>query len=89
MKNIFVAVFASLALAALAGCASYQIPTPMGVAKLNTFCKTVGVPKIAITENNATFVIEGYASQGDAEVITASAGAIGAIVGAGVKAAKK
>ena len=42
------------------------------------------MPKMNMTTN--TFSIEGYVSKGDTEVITASAGAIGAIVGAAVKA---
>ena len=79
----------------IAGCASYRIPTPCGEATLNTFCKTVEIPKIAVTvtgdgrTTNATMSVEGYASKGDAEVITASAGAIGAIAGAAAKAAAK
>ena len=66
------------------GCASYHIPTPCGMAKINTFLKTIDMPKMNMTTN--TFSIEGYVSKGDTEVITVSAGAIGAIVGAAVKA---
>ena len=69
----------------LSGCASYHIPTPCGMAKINTFLKTIDMPKMNMTTNS--FSIEGYVSKGDTEVITASAGAIGAIVGAAVKAA--
>jgi NADPH-dependent curcumin reductase CurA len=60
---------------------------------LTTFCKTVEIPKITVSvagdgrTTNATMRVEGYASKGDAEVITASAGAIGAIAGAAAKAA--
>lgn len=71
----------------LIGCASYRIPTPCGVATLSTFCKTVEIPKITVTASNTSMSVEGYASKGDAETITASAGAIGAIVGAAAKAA--
>ena len=83
----------SSAVCLLAGCASYRIPTPCGVATLNTFCKTVEIPKITVTTtgdgrtSNASMSVEGYASKGDAETITASAGAIGAIAGAAAKAA--
>lgn len=70
----------------LTGCASYRIPTPCGEATLLTFCKTVEIPKITVTASNTTMSIEGYASKGDAETITASAGAIGALAGAAAKA---
>lgn len=79
----------------MAGCASYRIPTPCGEATLLTFCKTVDLPKITMTStgdgrtSNATIIVEGYASKGDTEVITASASAIGAIAGAAAKAAAK
>lgn len=72
---------------ALAGCASYSIPTPCGEARMNTFLKTVDVPKISVATSNATLTVEGYTGKGDAEVVTASAGAIGAIAGAAIKAA--
>ena len=71
------------------GCVVYHVPTPMGEATLKTFCKTVDIPKITYTASNATIIVEGYTSKGDAEVITASAGAIGAIVGAAIKATAK
>ena len=72
-----------------AGCAVYHIPTPCGEATIKTFCKTVVIPRISATASNATIVVEGYASKGDTEIITASAGAIGAIAGAAAKAAAK
>jgi NADPH-dependent curcumin reductase CurA len=78
-------VMAALCLV-MAGCASYRIPTPCGEAKLVTFCKTVEIPKITVTASNTSMSVEGYASKGDAETITASAGAIGAIAGATAKA---
>jgi uncharacterized lipoprotein YajG len=85
MKNVMIAIAGLL----LCGCASYNIPTPYGRATLVTFCKTVDIPKITASVSNATLSVEGYASKGDSEVITASAGAIGAIAGAAIKASAK
>lgn len=74
----------------LAGCASYRIPTPYGMAKIDTFCKTVDIPRITVTaSNNVVLNVEGYTSKGDTEMVTASAGALGAIMGAAVKASGK
>ena len=78
-----------LAALILCGCASYRIPTPCGDATLKTFCKTVELPKVTYTVSNCTITVEGLASKGDTELITASAGAIGAIAGAAAKAATK
>ena len=77
------------AIVLLAGCASYRIPTPYGEAKVLTFCKNVDIPQITATASNATLAVEGYTSKGDTEIVTASAGALGAIMGAAVKAAAK
>jgi hypothetical protein len=71
------------------GCASYRIPTPCGDATLKTFCKTVELPKVTYTVSNCTITVEGLVSKGDKELITASAGAIGAIAGQAAKAMAK
>lgn len=85
MKNLVLLA----AVIALAGCVSYRIPTPNGMAKADSFLKNIDVPKIAYAGSNMTLTVEGYASKGDKETITTSAGAIGAIVGAAVKAGAK
>ena len=69
----------------LCGCASYRIPTPMGTARLTTFLKIVDMPKITYTANDFTITVEGYVSKGDKELVTVSAGAIGAIAGTAAK----
>jgi len=85
MKSVIVAVACLLA----AGCVSYRIPLPDGTAKVDSFLKSVDVPKIVYSNGSTTLTVDGYASKGDTETITASAGAIGAIVGAAAKAAAK
>lgn len=86
MFGVGCSMFAALL---LTGCASYRIPTPCGEATLVTFCKTVDLPKMTMAASNATFSVEGYASKGDAETITASAGALGAFAGTAIKASGK
>jgi len=77
------------AVIALVGCVSYRIPLPDGTAKVDSFLKNVDVPKIVYSNGSTTLTVDGYASKGDTETITVSAGAIGAIVGAAAKAAAK
>lgn len=76
-----------------AGCAIYRIPTPCGDAVIKTFCKNVELPKTTISISNAVsnviFTIEGYASQGDTQTITASTDALGAMIGSAAKSAVK
>jgi len=65
----------------LSGCVVYRIPTPLGDATMKTFLKTVDIPKVTYSASNFTIAVEGYVSKGDTEMVTASAGAIGAMAG--------
>jgi hypothetical protein len=89
----FLVGVACVVVALCAGCMVIRTPTPLGDATIHSFLKVVDMPKLSITSSNATnsvtMTIEGYASRGDTEMVTVSAGAIGAIVGAAVKTAVK
>jgi hypothetical protein len=87
IKLGFAAALVAICTILCVGCASYNIPTPHGEARINTFLKNTEIPKIVYAGSNVALTVEGYSGKGDAETVTASAGAIGVIVGAGVKAA--
>ena len=79
----------------LAGCASYKIPTPLGPAEVTSFYHKGKLPKGKVTVTTTgtngvvtikTITIEGYEGEGDSEMVTASADAIGKIIAAGIVA---